>query len=404
MRTSHYKWYILALTMLAFGVATGADRYCLPVLFKEISQDLNLSMLSIGTIWGIDPLGGVLISLPAGLLADRFGMKRTLMVACVLAGLFCALRGFSNNFTSLAIITFLFGLTTTFIFTVAPKITAVWFAGKYLGTANALLIVAVSVSSMAATMLSATVISPWLGGWRYTLFFMGAIPIVIAILWLFTGRDPLKDEIPESINRSVPFKQAFTHIIHIREIWIFGLVLVCFMGSVTSSNGYLAIYLRNQGWSAVSADTALTINAATGIVGMLPMMMLANRLKSPYGMLFFSLAMLAVSLVLIPFLDGGWLLAMLIVTGILKAAGPALVNTLILRIKGVGGAYGGTALGLANAIGMIGSFLAPPTGNKMTVFSNGAPFIFWAVLAALSLPLLFYLGYYLPRQVKQVNP
>lgn len=44
----------------------------MPVLFKEISDDLGLSVAQIGTIWGLDPLAGVFIGLPGGLLADRF--------------------------------------------------------------------------------------------------------------------------------------------------------------------------------------------------------------------------------------------------------------------------------------------------------------------------------------------
>lgn len=52
MFKSNYRWYILAIAMLAYGIVAGAERHCLPVLFKEISVDLNLSMVSIGTIWG----------------------------------------------------------------------------------------------------------------------------------------------------------------------------------------------------------------------------------------------------------------------------------------------------------------------------------------------------------------
>jgi MFS family permease len=110
----------------------------MPELFKEISFDLELSLVSIGTIWGLDPLAGVFFSFPAGLLADHFGVKRSLTVACILAGLLFSLRGLSGNFTSLAITRFLFGIMATITFTIAPKTTAVWFSGRHLGLANAL--------------------------------------------------------------------------------------------------------------------------------------------------------------------------------------------------------------------------------------------------------------------------
>jgi MFS family permease len=84
--------------MCTFGTIAGLERMGLPVLFKEISSNLNLSLVSIGTIWGMDPLAGIFVSLPGGLLADRFGVKRTLTLVCILAAVFCALRGFSTNF------------------------------------------------------------------------------------------------------------------------------------------------------------------------------------------------------------------------------------------------------------------------------------------------------------------
>ncbi len=64
---------------------------------------------------------------------------------------------------------------------------------------------------------------------------------------------------------------------------------------------------------------------------------------------------------------------------------------MIFEMEGVGSAYSGTALGLANTIGMIGAFLAPPLGNSLTVFNPGLPLTFWALLSALGLPFFFFL-------------
>jgi hypothetical protein len=67
----------------------------------------------------------------------------------------------------------------------------------------------------------------------------------------------------------------------------------------------------------------------------------------------------------------------------------SLANTMIFEIKGVGGTYGGTAIGLTNTLGMLGAFAAPPIGNSFTAFNGNIPLYFWAFLAAAALPLLF---------------
>jgi ACS family glucarate transporter-like MFS transporter len=180
--------------MLTYAIIAGAERMTMPVLFKEISSDIGLNVVSIGTIWGLDPLAGVFIGLPGGLLADRFGIKRTLTVVCLLAGIFSAFRGFSTSFVTLAGTTFLFGIMAAMTPSIAPKTTAVWFSRQQLGLANALLQVGWTVGAIGATMTSATILSPLLGGWKNVLFLFGVPAVVLGILWLVTGKEPPKNE------------------------------------------------------------------------------------------------------------------------------------------------------------------------------------------------------------------
>jgi hypothetical protein len=62
---------------------------------------------------------------------------------------------------------------------------------------------------------------------------------------------------------------------------------------------------------------------------------------------------------------------------------------LLLEIKGVGATYGGTAIGLTNTLGMLGAFAAAPIGNSFSSINGHIPLFFWAVLAAVAIPLLF---------------
>ena len=71
-RNPNYKWYILFLTMMTYAIIAGLERLCMPVLFKQIGDDLGLGVVAIGAVWGMDPLAGVFMGLPSGLLADRF--------------------------------------------------------------------------------------------------------------------------------------------------------------------------------------------------------------------------------------------------------------------------------------------------------------------------------------------
>jgi len=381
---------VLLLACLTFGTIAGFERMGLPVLFKEISTNLNLSLVSIGTIWGMDPLAGIFVSLPGGLLADRFGVKRTLTLVCILAAIFCALRGFSGNFTSMAATMFLFGLMAAMVPTITFKTTVVWFSGKYLSLANALINVAGYVGSMAATMLSATVLSPALGGWRNVLFVMALPALVLGILWLTAGREPEKSEQPGR-QAKLPFKQAILHVARLKEVWLLGLIQAAYLGANMGFGGYLPLYLRDIGWAPARADLAVTLVSAATMIGTIPMVMLANRLKSSKGILLFSVVIQTLALALQPLVKDNWVFVLLILCSFLRSSALALFNTLLYEVKGVGREYGGTALGMAQAISMAFAFAAPPLGNSFSKFGAGVPFFFWAALPALTIPVFLLL-------------
>jgi predicted MFS family arabinose efflux permease len=385
----YYKWYILALAGLTYAVVAGASRMCMPVLFKQIADDLKLSVTAIGTVWGMDPLAGVFIGLPSGLLADRFGIKRSLTVLCILAGVFGALRGVSGNFFSLAAIMFLFGLMAAAAPSIVPKATAIWFGGKRLALANGMLIVAWSIGSMVATQFSATVFSPLLGGWRGVMFLIGGISVALGLLWLFTGREPDETENPELATEKIPFRQALSHVSRIKDVWIIGFITFFNWGASMGFIGYLPLYLRNIGWTPASADSVITVASAMMLFGSIPMALLSDRLKSRWGVLMVSITGLAVGLVLLPYVNtlGVWLV--IIIANFLRSGSSSLFNVMLFENKNIGSTYGGTAIGLASTISMVGAFLAPPLGNSLADIDQGLPFILWAGLAAISIPLMF---------------
>jgi NNP family nitrate/nitrite transporter-like MFS transporter len=378
--------------MLTVGVVTGAERMALPVLFKEISLSLGLSVISIGTIWGMDPLAGIFTGLPGGLLADRFGVKRTLSIICILAGIFCSLRGFSSSFLTMAAFMFLFGLMVSVTPSIAPKTTAVWFSKEQLGLTNALISVSWSLGAMAATFTSATYLSPLLGGWRNVLFVIGAPGVILGFLWLFTGREPRPGEMPlNAVPQTPPFRKSLAQVLKMKQIWMLGLISLVVWGANTGMMGYLPLYLRNIGWSPSSADGAITVFMASSTVGILPMVLLSNRLNAHNSIFLFSSVIMVASFALLPFVKDTGVWVLIIASGILRSAQPTLTTIMIFETRGVGSTYGGTATGMASSLGMIGGTFAPPVGNSLAAIGAGAPFFFWAGLSTLAIPIFLIL-------------
>jgi sugar phosphate permease len=357
----------------------------MPVLFKEMSDDLDLSLVQLGMVWGIAPLAGVFVVMLGGILGDRFGAKRVLAIACFLAGIAIALIGRSGSFTTLVATMFLLGLFTAIIPAVVNKTCSLWFPAHQLGLAVSVVGTGMAVGFAVGAMISATVLSPLLGGWRNVMFLYGAISIAIGFFWLMTRSEPGYLNSSTSRTGTVPFRQAFSRVIRLRSVWLLGLILMGQMGCVRGMFGYLPLYLREIGWTAASADGTLAAFHGASIVGAIPITLLSNRLGSRKVVLLITTLMTVIGVGLLSITTGPMVLASVLMAGIVRDGFMAILLTMVMETDGVGATYSGTATGLVLTFSRIGNFASPPIGNSLASINPGLPFVFWAALAALAL-------------------
>ena len=386
---SRYRWYVLGLAALTHTFAVAMPRMCMPVLFKEISIDLDLSLVQIGAIWRTDFLARLITVLAGGLLGDRYGIRKVLSIACLLAGGAGALRGLSSGFTSLAATTFLFGLIVAVIPVNVGKTAGVWFSRRHLGFANGITGVGMALGFMAGAMLSATVLSPLLGGWRWVLLLYGALSAIITVLWFFTVREP-GQVISRGSTARLSLGQTFSRVVRLKSVWLFGLALAGHSSCINSMLGYLPLYLREKAWSVAGADGTVAAFHGISMLGAIPLALLSDRFRSRKTILIPAALITAASIALLSaaYDQAVWLLVIL--AGVFRDGFMAILLSMIIEVKGVGGEYAGTAVALVLAISRLGGFAGPPLGNSLAGFHPGLPFVFWGALALVT-PISLYL-------------
>jgi MFS family permease len=400
---STYQWSILAL-LTAIGTFVAAIPFsCMPVLFKEISDDLGLNLVQIGTVWGIASLAGVFVSLLGGVLSDRFRVKLFLSVICILVGLTGALRGLSNSFLTLTITVFINGIVRLIIPISVTKAVGLWFKGPNLGISMGISAMGMGLGLTLGPMISATILSPLLGGWRNVMYLYGAVSIVMGIIWLLFGRDPPQVDATTGYSGAPPLRQTLSRLIHIKAIWLIGLTLLFRIACITGMTGYLPLYLRGQGWAAASADGTLATFYAVSMVCVVPLSLLSDRLGSRKAILIPALIVTTVCVSLLPFVNGVTIWVLVILSGMFMDGFMATIVTMLLETKGVGAVNSGTALGIIFTISQIGSFISPPLGNSFAGVSPGMPFVFWAALSAVALFIFAFSKETARRRVKAVE-
>jgi MFS family permease len=361
---SNYRWYILILAALTNTVVVAIQGMCLPVLFKEISTELNLDLVQIGIIWGINALPGIFTMLLGGAAADRFGPRRIL-------------RGLSTGFASLAVTMFLFGLATPFISMNNIKTCGMWFSRRQLGLANGALSMGMALGFLTGSMFSATVLSPWLGGWRNVLFLYGVLAMLLSIPWYFSRTAPVLVRPAGSSGRG-SLRQNIAYVSRIRNVWLLGLAILGFSGCVQGTLGYLPLYLRGLGWPTANADGASAAFHTISMIFVIPIALLSDRLGTRKKMLTAAGVMVTLGVSLLPFVVGGAVWVTICLAGMVRDGFMAVFLTSIVETEGVGSDYAGTATGMVLVFSGIGNLIAPPLGNSLAYLSPGAPFLLWA--------------------------
>jgi MFS family permease len=387
---SGYRWYVLALATITGTFVSAVPFSCMPVLFKEISDDLGLNLVQIGSIWGIASLAGIFVSIIAGVLSDKFGIKLILSVFCVLVGITGALRGLSESFFVLAFTVFLNGVVRLVVPITVTKTIGIWFRGQNLGLAMGIGAMGMGFGLMLGPMISATVVSPALGGWRNVMYLYGAVSVLVGILWGFFGREPERTDLTTSGTSMVQLRQALAKLVRLKALWFIGLTMLFRIGGLMGTTGYLPLYLRNRGWTEVSADGALAAFYGISTLCVVPIAYFSDRLGSRKTILYPALVITIFCIGLIPYVDGAAVWALMLLAGIFMDGFMSLMTTVLLETKGVGPAYSGIALGIVFTIIHIGSVSSPPLGNSLAAISDGAPFLFWAALSVVSLVMLFF--------------
>jgi MFS family permease len=382
---SRNRWAILLLGTLTNTLAVAAPSMCLPVLFADISTELKLSLVQVGVIWGISALPGIVTGFLGGAASDRFGPRRVLIGGCLMIGLFGALRGLANSFLSLAATMFLLGVFTPFITINTLKMCGMWFPRRQLGLASGVLSMGMALGFLLGSMFSATLLSPWLGGWRPVLFLYGAIAFLLCIPWIFTRPGPEKVGESAAPAKPVPLPIAFRSVALIRNVWLFGLALLGISGCIQGALGYLPLYLQGLGWPEARADAALAAFHTLSMIFVIPIAIASDRLGSRKRVLSAAGLMITLGVGLLSVAGGPLVWLAVGMAGMVRDGFMAVFMTSIIETDSVGTAFAGTAIGVVMVFSGLGNLLAPPLGNSLSAIGPGLPFIFWSAMAAAGL-------------------
>jgi MFS family permease len=308
-------WMVLALFVILFNAA-GTGFYVFPVFISPLQAEFGWSMTQISAGVAILALTMGIASPLVGILIARFGVRKTMLVAAVLASLtylgFAAMRDLWALYAILAVSGFvLTGLTML----PAQTLVTNWF-DKYRGRALGLAVLGPAAGGFLLPPLNEFLIRLW--GWRFTWVFTFILLwlVVIPLIAVFVRTRPSEmglsvdgmapggeeGEATTAVLSGLPVRRAVTS-------WTFWLLAVTFVlqfTGVSALNFHFVPFAEQEaGFSSQQAAFYFGLTIGLSMIGNLLAGWLADRMRPQL---------------------------VLALTGLLMACGPAALELCVVRL------------------------------------------------------------------------
>jgi ACS family glucarate transporter-like MFS transporter len=183
----------LVFLLSATATASYLCRVNISVAGALLMKDFDLSQIQMGRLFSAFLLGYALFQVPAGMLADRWGARRILLLSAwwwvaltilqSLVGWGPLRAGAGATLMILLTLRFLLGVGEAPTFPGAAQGVSRWIPPERQGRANGIVIAAVGVgSAIAPPLLSAAMVR---AGWRAALLLSALPALILALVWLF---------------------------------------------------------------------------------------------------------------------------------------------------------------------------------------------------------------------------
>lgn len=190
MKTLHSRWLIFWILALQY-LFVYFHRVCPAVVAPELVNTFRISGTSLGVLASGYFYSYAIMQIPAGLLSDSWGARKTVTLLGFIAAIGAILFGLAPTFgfATLSRIIVGFGVSATFVCSL--KVIAEWYHGREYARTMGLFMAIGGIGWLSASTPLAILTQNF--GWRAAFILTGAITVVLTILtWLIVVDSPNK--------------------------------------------------------------------------------------------------------------------------------------------------------------------------------------------------------------------
>src|ERR1035438_4163520 len=173
---SRQRWLVVC-AVVAVSFLTILARVGISGAKVEMAHDLGINDVPFGMVFGAFALGYAVFMIPSGLLADRWGPRKSLTLSVFFWSLFTLFTGLASGIAALLSIRFLFGLAEAGVYPQATRALHNWTLPRERGLALGLLNMGSRLGAAFGLAITPLCVE-WLG-WRESFVLLG----ILGAIW-----------------------------------------------------------------------------------------------------------------------------------------------------------------------------------------------------------------------------
>ena len=280
------RWWI-CLLLFATWLMSYVDRSLMPMALPLIAQEFHLSPTVMGVVISAFFVGYASMQIPGGILADKFGARKTITAGVTLWSIFSVLTGAASSLTNLIWVRILFGLGEGIHPPAAFKALSSWFNRAERGRASGLVMSSNTLGPMITPLIFAALMGAY--GWRRA-FWLISIPgfaIAIAVYWYLrdqpaehprmTSRELA--EIGEEKNQE---QVSFRELLRYKSLWQLFFIYMTWDVTWWGFQAWLPSYLlKERGFTLLATGAVAGLPFAAGFIGIVAAGYISDRTRKP---------------------------------------------------------------------------------------------------------------------------
>ncbi len=377
--------YTTLFMCFCIAILEGFDIQSIGVVASSVQAEFGLSKGELGWIFSAATLGMFPGAIVAGRLSDKIGRKNILIFSVALFGVMSLATAFTNNFSSLVIVRFLTGIGMGGALPLMIAMSSESVPERWSATAVSVMYAGVPFGAGITAVIAGGFTG--IGEWKNIFYLGGLTPIAIVPLLFFflketyTKKQATKDDLKENTDfKFILFGEGRTATTI--QIWLSFLGTLIVLYFILN---WLPVLMQNNGLSMKSASNIQVAYQVGGVCGVLILGWLLSNIKLRSVVIMIYIGIL-IGLSALTFSKS--LTALILASGIsgfFITGGQSALYALAARAYSK--SMRGTGVGVAVAMGRIGSFVGPLLAGVIFSYNSNSSFVIGS-----SIPVILIAG------------